>query len=276
MIKKTVWMLAIVASPFLTSHASPFADAVVAYDPGSGYSQGFTNVQAVVGEPSRVNPFGESTDPFDPPYGPGQILSIGTGGSLTVQFDTPILNHPHNLYGFDFTIFGNAGFIITNDFDLSTFNWIGIPATDGSLFAQNDGVTRVSVSMDGRFFYELRSPTAAKVDNFYPSDGSGDFGIPVPRQVGPSDFVGATLDQMRQLYHGSGGGASFDISWAVDARGRSVRLSEVRFVKVEVLSGKSEIDGFAKVLRAPHGSRDFAEDPDDADHQGDSRHDGHQ
>ena len=56
-----------------------------------------------------------------------------------LQFQTPILNHPNNLYGYDFTIFGNSGFIITNDFDLTTFNWIGIPATDGSLFAENEG-----------------------------------------------------------------------------------------------------------------------------------------
>src|SRR4051812_42252942 len=121
-------LLALAAASFVfTSQATPFADAVVSYDPGVGFAPRFTDPVAAVGEPSQVNPYGEPTDPFDPPYGTNQIVSIGAGGHLVVQFHTPILNHPNNLYGFDFTIFGNAGFIITNDFDFSTFNWIGAP-----------------------------------------------------------------------------------------------------------------------------------------------------
>ena len=76
---------------------------------------------AALGEPSQVNPFGEATDPFDPPYGTNQIVSIGAGGSLVLAFHNPILNHPNNLFGYDFILFGNTGFIITNEFDLSTF-----------------------------------------------------------------------------------------------------------------------------------------------------------
>src|SRR5687767_15733190 len=129
-----------------------FADSVISYDPGTGYSLRYTNVDSVSGEPSRTNPFGETTDPFNPAYGTSQILSIGAGGSLTVQFQQPVLNHPNNIFGVDFTIFGNSGFIITNAFDPATFEWIGTPATDGSLFGQNNGTTRVLVSRDGRTF----------------------------------------------------------------------------------------------------------------------------
>jgi len=259
MIQVSSLALAMLAGVFVSANASPFADAVIDYNPGTGYSQGFTNPEAVLGEPSRVNPFGEQTDPFDPPYGRAQIASLGAGGSLTVAFQTPILNHPNNLYGYDFSIFGNSGFIITNDFDLSTFNWIGIPATDGSLFAENEGATRVSVSRDGVAFYELRSSLQTTVDRLYPTDGIGDFFRPVPPQVVQQDFAGATLEQMHSLYQGSAGGASFDISWAVDAAGKSVYLPEIRFIRVEVLSGKSEIDGFAAVARnipgTPRGLR---------------------
>src|SRR6266550_7966677 len=110
-------LLALAAASFVfTSHATPFADAVVSYDPGSGFVPRFTDPVAALGEPSRVNPYGEPTDPFDPPYGTNQIVSIGAGGHLVVGFRTPILSHPHNVYGMDFTIFGNAGFRITNDF----------------------------------------------------------------------------------------------------------------------------------------------------------------
>src|SRR6266704_1238900 len=122
-----VSLLALAAASFvLTSQATPFADTVVSYDPGVGFAPRFTEPAAALGEPSQVNPFGEPTDPFDPPYGTNQIVSIGAGGHLVVQFHTPILNHPNNLYGFDFIIFGNAFFTVTN--------WIGTPATDGSLF----------------------------------------------------------------------------------------------------------------------------------------------
>src|SRR6266571_8869871 len=140
MLKARFLALAI-ASLVCNAPATPFADLVVSYDPGIGFAPRFTNSDAALGEPSRINPYGEPTDPFDPPYGTNQIVSIGAGGHLIVQFHTPILNHPNNLYGFDFIIFGNAFFTVTN--------WIGTPATDGSLFTQSAGATRVSVSRDG-------------------------------------------------------------------------------------------------------------------------------
>ena len=252
MIKKQVMVL-VLAILVPLARGSEFADEVIEYDPGIGYAAGFTNALACLGEPSRINPFGEATDPFDPPYGKNQILSLGAGGSLTVSFDTPILNHPHNLFGLDFTIFGNSGFIITNDFDLTTFDWVGTPATDGSLFAQNTGATRVSVSRDGVSFFEVEPATAGPVDYLFPTDASGDFQIPVRPAVVQDDFVGLTLDQIRAVYNGSAGGTSYDISTARDENGVGVFLPEVRFVRVEVLSGKSEIDGFAKVARVSPG-----------------------
>jgi hypothetical protein len=236
----------------LTSQAAAFyAARIVGYDPGIGHAPNFTHPEAALGEPSRVNPFGEATDPFNPPYGTNQIVSIGAGGSLTVRFHRPILNHPRNLGRLDFAIFGNSGFIITNEFDLSTFTWIGTPATDGSLFGQNTGDVRVSVSHDGKRFYTLDSELAPSVDSFPPTDGAGHFGLPLDPRLAAEDFAGATLDGIRSLYNGSGGGASYDISWARDDKGRRVFLPFIRFIRVEVLSGKVEIDGFATVERVP-------------------------
>src|SRR5438552_14815664 len=99
----------------LTARAQ-YAGSVVSYVPGIGFSPGFTNPAAALGEPSRSTPgdFGGPVDPFDPPYLPGQLVSMGAGGSLTVKFSRPVLNHPQNRFGIDFVIFGNAGFYITN------------------------------------------------------------------------------------------------------------------------------------------------------------------
>jgi hypothetical protein len=247
------------ASAVSQLYAGNFADEVVSYHPGSGYAERYTNIEAVLGEPSRVNPFEDLTDPFNPPYGTNQILSVGSGGWVTVELRKPIHNHLRNRFGLDFTIFGNSGFIITNEFDFTTFEWIGTPATDGSLFAHNDGNTRVLVSRDGERFYELDQRYAPTVDALFPTDGEGDFGHPVHPGLTQDDFAGLTLDQIRASYNGSAGGASYDISWARDARGRPIFLPFIRYIRVEVLSGKSEIDGFAAVERPGHRG-DWEED----------------
>src|ERR1041385_8588586 len=251
---KVLLVLALAPASLLLSQPAQFADSVISYDPGAGFAPGFTNSAAALGEPSRSNPFGD-TDPFDPPYGKAQIVSIGAGGHLVLQFHTPILNHPNNLYGYDFTIFGNAGFIITNDFDLTTYDWIGIPATDGSLFGSSAGQSLISVSRDGINFFQLDSAKAPPVDSFPPTDGSGNFQVPLDPQLTQTDFAGGTLERIRALYNGSGGGASYDISWAQDAAGNSVFLPEINFVRIDVLSGRAEIDGVASVLRAPASGR---------------------
>lgn len=245
-IQKQLLTLAIASLAWL-ARSSEFADEVISYDPGIGYAAGYTNAAASLGEPSRVNPFGDPIDPFDPPYGKNQIVSIGEGGSLVVHFQTPIWNHPHNPFGLDFTVFGNCGLIITNDFDPFTYNWIGTPATDGSLFGENTGVTRVSVSRDGFVYYTLNPNSARTVDNLFPTDGAGDFHIPISPVITQADMAGLTLNEIRALYHGSAGGTSFAISSAQDEQGRRVFLPEIQFIRIEVLSGKAEVDGFAAV-----------------------------
>ena len=241
------------ASALLTARATDFADRVVSYEPGAGTSPRFQNPAAALGAPSQINPFGEATDPFNPPYGTNQIVSVGTGGFLVLQFHTPILNHPNNLHGYDFILFGNCGFIITNEFDPATFDWIGTPATDGSLFGANDGETRVSASRDGIDFFTLQPTLAGVVDGPFPPDGAGDPHRPPLPGLLLSDFPGATLEDIRTLYNGSAGGTPYDIGWAVDSLGRSVFLPEINFIRIDVLSGKSEIDAVASVSRVPRG-----------------------
>ena len=227
-----------------TTHAAPFADAVVSYNSGVGFAAGYTDPASALGEPSRVTPgqFGGPVDPFDPPFLSSQLVSLGAGGSLTVQFNTPILNSPDHLYGLDFLIFGNAGFDTGPDFN-------GI--ANGSLFGHNTGTTRVSVSADNVTYYELNPSLAPVVDGMFPTDGAGDFQTPVNPLLAASAFAGQNLAGVRNLYAGSGGGAGFDLAWARDGGGQSVNLPGVNFIRVEVLSGKSEIDGFAAVVPEP-------------------------
>jgi hypothetical protein len=154
----------------------------------------------------------------------------------------------------DFIIFGNTGFIITNEFDLNTFDWIGTPATDGSTFGANEGATLVSVSADGIHFVPLSSKYAPTVDTLFPPDAAGSFDLPVNPALTAADFAGATLAGIRELYAGSGGGTGYDIRWA-QWRKQRVWLPFVRFIRIDVVAGKAEIDGFSAVRRTPIKSR---------------------
>jgi hypothetical protein len=171
-----------------------------------------------------------------------------------VQFNTPIENDPAHRYGFDFTIYGNSGFLITNG------NFSGGGITDGSIFGNNTGATRVSVSRDNVTYYRLNPAFAPTVDGWYPTDGGGNPGLPVDPMLSQTNFAGQGLAGIRALYNGSAGGGSFDLSWAQDTNGNSVFLSDVSYVRVEVLSGKSEVDAFSVVAPAvPGGTTTFSE-----------------
>jgi len=117
------------------------------------------------------------------------------------------------------------------------------------------GASRVSVSRDGAVFYELNPTVALSVDALLPTDGSGDFHVPADPNLTQADFAALTLEGIRALYYGSAGGAGYDISWAQDQAGRPVMLPEINYVRVEVLSGKAEVDGLATVFTPPGWSR---------------------
>ncbi len=245
-------------------HASPFASAVVNYTPGTGINTNFTHPTAALGPLAMLDDYGFPLDVFDPPYQNDQIVSIGAGGSLTVRFDQPILNLPNNPFGRDFIIFGNAGFIITNDFDLDTFEYVGDPATDGSLFGQNTDPATISVSRDGVNFYRLDPTKVPLVDNIFPTDPTGDPQIPVNPSLTANSFAGQTATGVRSLYNSSAGGASFDISWAQDSGGNSVYLPDIQYVRIAMASGKVEIDAIAAVAKPTNYtiiSEDFSSDP---------------
>lgn len=248
MIKKSLVAATLLAACPLTSLHAGYADSVVAYESGTGFSDGYTDPSSALGAPSNLtpDPFGGPVDPFSPPWKTEQLVSVGAGGSLTLQFDSPIFDSALNPFGIDFMIYGNSGFMVTNDFDID-FNWIGEPATDGTLFSSDSTGTRVLVSQDNINYYALDMTLAPVVETLFPTDGSGDFSLPVDPSLSYADFAGLTLEGIRTAYAGSGGGAGFDLAWARDGGGDPISLSEVNFIRIEVLSGKVEIDAVSVV-----------------------------
>ncbi len=138
MLKVPSSVLALAGLFIASTLQAQYADSVVAYTAGSGVTPSYTDPTRSLGPPTTFIGY-QNADPFNPPYLDTDLVSVGAGGSLTVQFSAPILNIPAHPYGLDFIIFGNSGFVITN----GDFSGGGI--TDGSLFANNTGATRVWV-----------------------------------------------------------------------------------------------------------------------------------
>jgi hypothetical protein len=238
-------------------HGGPYATTVVNYNPGTNYAPGYTNTAAVIGQPSVADSYGDAVDPFDPPYETSQILSIGSNGWLTVEFDPPIVETSGNPFGRDFTIFGNSFFVVTNAVD-TNYNYIGTPATSGEL-ATDAAQTTVSVSRDGINYYRLNPAMAPTVNTLFPTDSEGDFQLPVKPALTATNFAGATLDGIAALYQGSAGGTSYSIAWAQDTNGNPVSLYDIRYVRIDVQSGRVQVAGFSAVTNT-NGMRTIVED----------------
>ena len=231
-VRLTLALAGLFVIPTIT-HAQ-FAGSVVSYTEGSWVISGYDVPTAALGAPSTQtidpNPVYGGTfpvDPFDAPYLSSQIVGVGTGGSITLQFNTPIQNNPNHPFGSDFIIFGHAGFI--EDFSTGT-------AVDGSLYTGGTSDVRVSVSADGTTFYTLNPSLTPTVDGLFPTDGSGNPFLPVNPSLTAADFAGQDLNGIRALYAGSAGGAGFDLAWAIDGNNQSVALSSVDYVRLEVLN----------------------------------------
>jgi hypothetical protein len=237
-IRSSALALASLFVAHLTS--AQFADSVVSYSAGSGVNPTFTDPTRALGSPTVYIGY-QNSDPFNPPFMGTDLVSVGIGGSITLQFNSPILNSPAHAFGLDFIIFGNSGFTITN----GNFSDGGI--TDGTLFGNNPGATRVFVSADNLSYYQLNPALARTVDGMAPMDSAGDFGLPVNPALTGADFAGKGLAGIRALYKGSGGGTGYDISWAQDGLGNDVFLPSISFVRVVGLSGKSEVDAISVV-----------------------------
>jgi hypothetical protein len=206
-----------------------FADTVVSYTQGNGVASGYNDPSAALGAPTTFIGY-QNADPFNPPYQSSDLVGIGTGGSLTLQFNTPIQNNPDNPYGLDFIIFGHAGFNITNG------DYSGGGITDGSLFTGGTADVSVSVSSDGSTFYTLNPSLTPSVDGLFPTDASGNPFLPVNPSLTAADFAGQDLAGIESLYNGSAGGAGFDIAWAINGSDQSISLPSIDYIRLDVLN----------------------------------------
>ena len=242
--KKTCSLALAAASLFVSFNTrAQYADAVAGYNAGTGVAPGYNDATRTLGSPTVFIGY-QNTDPFNPPYLSSHLAGLGAGGSLTLQFNSPILNNAANPFGLDFIIFGHAGF--TEDFNTGT--------TDGSLFTGGTSNVRVSVSADGVNFFTLNPALTPKVDGLFPTDANGNSLLPVNPALTGADFAGKDLAGIRALYAGSGGGAGFDLAWAIDGANQPVSLASVDFVRLDGLSGVAYVDAVSVVPEPSTGA----------------------
>ncbi|MEQ8846969.1 hypothetical protein [Botrimarina sp.] len=256
--KTPLLALSLIAAETLAAEtlaADPWADRVVQYEPGEGVPPVFGSdppvlfdrPEAALGAPTRQSVAfgGYVVSPFSPAGDPSEVVSLGRGGRLTLEFDEPVTDDPLNPFGVDLLIFGNA-FFETNDFDFDAQTVVTGVASESGL---------VELSADGETFVTL---TGAAPDGGYPTRGWADHDTFFPAGPGatPADFtlpVDPALDPVglgpagiAAGYGLSGGGLGVDLAdWGI---------SEVRFIRFSNPVGSlttPEIDAVADVRPVP-------------------------
>lgn len=226
--------------------ADPFADHVVSYTPGNPIGIGNpgpyqTDGTQSLGSPARDAGFGSQVGVFYSPFLASDLVVIGPGGELVVQFDEAVTNDPNNPFGIDLLVFGNA-FLTQNSQGQAS----ALASEPGTLAVSQDGTTWFDVT---GIFADGLYPTLGYQDTVY--DGTGNFGGTIltdfTRPVDPTlDPLGKTESEINTGYGGSGGGAGVDIGL--------LGLDSISYVRVRQPSSDTwttEIDAFADVAAVP-------------------------
>src|SRR4051812_6953063 len=196
-----------------------YAAEVVSYNPGATAASGFTSSSVALGEPERFTgegAFPGVVSPFNPPFRPNEIVSIGEGGQITLRLSNFAVAQPGGLP--EIGVFESIGIADTN----YPNGQAGNPAT---AFGPDSAV--VEVSSDGATWFSLGNilfdvPANAYTDlsdpySTVPGSALSDFQQPFVGSL--SSFSGLpyshpTNFDMLDLLAGSGGGKWLDISGA--------------------------------------------------------------
>ncbi len=201
----------------------PFATQVAAYTQGTvaAYDTGYDDTTDWTGIPTGTTGAPEGAPgvvtPFYPPFDTSQILLIGNGGHLTLQFPTPVPVKSGPFLG----IFSTCGFVDSD----------GNGDVGSTAATFGGGLATVQVSQDGTHWFSLGQQNIDVPQNFYlnagpydvvpPADSyRSDYGLPYTG--GLSAFANESDAQVIATLNGSAGGTWLDIS--------STGLSTIRYV----------------------------------------------
>jgi len=221
------WFLVLPARAGATVFASAYVPAQT-----SGLVSPFDNPGAAVGGPNGLTGVGTKflgvLSPFNPAYEPKDIVKIGPGGQLTLQFP-------------DFVRVGggNEVGVVSNNF-LVDASGSGANTNPAQVFGSGvpgGGTAEVLVSDDGANWHSIGAHTFDEPANYYqdaaspyqstPGNNPADFGVPFTHPI--SDLNGLDWPHTLALFGSSGGGTWLDLG----ASG----LSQIDYIQFRAPSG---------------------------------------
>jgi hypothetical protein len=213
--------LAVVALSAATAHASPWADKVMDYHPGtirSDYQVGTASLGKTASSTGVV------VTPFNAPFSSNELTGIGPGGNLILRLGQTAAT------GHGYTLGVHAG--VNLQLAPGTTAQAGNPASTFSVRRSD-----ISVSYDNITWVPLQNDVVFNVPTNWYSEGvtapvsqttagtkEADFTKPFTGALG--DFNGLTYAQMLTLLDGSAGGKWFDLT--------NVNLPGVNYVQFTV------------------------------------------
>jgi hypothetical protein len=220
--------LTLSAASISRATATEFASAVVSYNPGDATTidPTLTTPSAAIGAPDGIVGVGSGypgvLSPFNPGFQSSEVVVIGEGGQLTLQFPQPVEVGTGKSIG----VFSNAGLVDTS-YPNGT---VGSPAT-----TFGGGSAKIRVSEDGTHWVLLGVRQFINPSNFYVNAGPYDVtapSSPVDADFGqpflglPTSFSGDDYASVISTLGGSGGGRWLDLS--------PTGLSEINYIRFTV------------------------------------------
>lgn len=194
-------------------------------------------------------------NPVYPPFRSYELVSIGSGGSLTLKFSHPVADDINNPYGIDFIVFTNFQKVIGGSRSWDNSDPAQFIVTGPGVIAEGG---LVSVSHDGVHWYtyedgpdaESFAPTLGRVyDPDNPDTSIGlwnewwgeptDPTLPLDPAITVSDMVNQSVAEIAMMYGDSAGGNGYDLAES--------GLAWIQYVRIEANGGNPDIDAVADV-----------------------------
>jgi len=206
----------------------PWADHVVAFEPGVGGSAGFDDPTTCLGPPERFT--GEASavasvvSPFSPAWGTDELVSLGLGGFIVLAFDEPVRDDPDNPWGIDLLLFGNSGLV---DGAYPAGLCTGIFGADGGIVeVSDDGETWVLLDTEADSPWATIGWQDAGPYDATPGNAPTDVVLPVNPTIAWGTVIGLDHASIIDLYAGSAGGTAIDLA--------DVGLDAITHVRISV------------------------------------------
>jgi len=237
-------------------NSNNWATEVLEYIPNNAYP-GYTNALVALGPAATSTADSESpggtkaVTVIYPAWQKDQLVSIGSGGKLTVKmarqiddFDDPI--HP---FGVDLLVFGNAFFAYIYDEGLPTTNaWYAIAEEPAEIWVSADYTNWFMVT---NCFADSIFPTQSINLNGNPAI----YFLPPNPDLLTNDWIDGSWSYTNTVaaYGGSAGGAPIDLSRLKTKSNLPTNLLFINYVKIEnhTVGTSTEIDAIAAVADLP-------------------------